>query len=417
MVDAKTYTPQSQNPFKPGAGHMPPHLAGRIKEIEAFEKLLQQTTILENVVLTGLRGIGKTVLSERLRPIANNNGWLWTGSDLSESTSVSEQSLAIRILTDIAVVTSGITYDVENIQLAGFESNIESIEKKIDLPFLQRLYQDSPGLSSDKLKSVLEFVWLHIKKYPKVKGIVFAYDESQNMCDHSEGNQYPLSMLLDVFQSIQRKEIPFMLLLVGLPTLFPKLVETRTYAERMFSVMSLCKLTKNESKEAVVKPIEDINHPVKFDEKSVELIVGASDGYPYFIQFICREAYDVFLQKINDQDKPSVPLHEIVAKLDTDFFSGRWARATDRQKELLAIIAKVETSEKEFTSAQISEIIKVNSFVKISSSQINQMLNTLIKNGLIYKDRYGKYCFAVPLLREFISRQDVSIRNISNSDN
>ena len=94
-----------KNPFRPGAGHMPPYLAGREAEEKEFRRLLAQDTILENLILTGLRGVGKTVLLEKFKPIAIQDGWLWVGTDLSETISVSETNLAIRILTDLSVVT------------------------------------------------------------------------------------------------------------------------------------------------------------------------------------------------------------------------------------------------------------------------------------------------------------------------
>src|SRR6266404_5557062 len=97
-----------KNPFKPGAGHMPPHLAGRGSETKDFQRLLEQETILRNIVLTGLRGVGKTVLLETWKPIAIQKKWLWVGTDLSESTSVSEETLVTRLLTDLSVVTAGI---------------------------------------------------------------------------------------------------------------------------------------------------------------------------------------------------------------------------------------------------------------------------------------------------------------------
>jgi len=101
----KPAAPKFDNPFRPGAGHMPPYLAGRKEEENEFRKLLKQKTILQNLILTGLRGVGKTVLLETFKPIAIQEGWLWVGTDLSESASVSEESLATRILTDLAVVT------------------------------------------------------------------------------------------------------------------------------------------------------------------------------------------------------------------------------------------------------------------------------------------------------------------------
>src|SRR5438034_7039277 len=103
-----------KNPFRPGAGHMPPYLAGREHEIKEFRQLLSQETILENLILTGLRGLGKTVLLETFKPLAIQHGWLWAGTDLSESTSITEENLAIRLITDLSVVTSSIVIAVKD---------------------------------------------------------------------------------------------------------------------------------------------------------------------------------------------------------------------------------------------------------------------------------------------------------------
>src|ERR1700732_4617806 len=98
------------NPFRPGAGHQPPYLAGRKYEESEFRRLLKQTTIMENLVLTGLRGVGKTVLLETFKPLALSMGWLWCGTDLSESASVTEDAFALRILTDVSLVTSALIF-------------------------------------------------------------------------------------------------------------------------------------------------------------------------------------------------------------------------------------------------------------------------------------------------------------------
>src|SRR4051794_33364851 len=98
-----------KNPHRPGAGHMPPHLAGREKEYAEFDRLLLQDEILENLVLTGLRGVGKTVLLETFKPRALQAGWLWASADLSESASIGENALAQRILADLALVASSAT--------------------------------------------------------------------------------------------------------------------------------------------------------------------------------------------------------------------------------------------------------------------------------------------------------------------
>ena len=129
--------------------------------------------------------------------------------------------------------------------------------------------------------------------------------------------------MLDVFQSIQRQSVPFMLALSGLPTLFPKLVDARTYAERMFRVLFLNRLDPPDVRAAIVKPIQEDDCPITFTEESIRLIEKHSGGYPYFIQFICHEAFDVFLaQAAAGPGNPSVPITEITAKLGQRLLRG-----------------------------------------------------------------------------------------------
>lgn len=391
------------NPFRPGAGHMPPYLAGRQKEKEEFFRLLGQETVLENLVLTGLRGVGKTVLLDTFKPIAIQQSWLWVGTDLSESTIICEDRIAVRLMTDMAPLTSSIVLKQE-LPRIGFSQSTKQVNPRLDFQTMNELYTRTPGLASDKLKVVLEFVWSCLGSQ-QMKGVIFAYDEAQNLSDHAESKEYPLSLMLDVFQSIQKKNIPFMLVLVGLPTLFPKLVEARTFAERMFHVVFLKRLGEKDSRDAVLKPIQDTKCPVKLNDESVRLIIEVSGGYPYFIQFICREVYDVFLQKHTVGEKASVPIVEITRKLDNNFFAGRWARATDRQRELLTVIANLENCDDEFTVQEVSEMSKKLLAKPFSPSHVNQMLAALSEVGLVYKNRHGRYSFAVPLLGRFILRQ------------
>ena len=392
------------NPFRPGAGHMPPYLAGREAEQQEFRRLLGQEIILENLVLTGLRGVGKTVLLETFKPIALQSKWLWAGTDLSETTSVSETNLATRLLTDLSVVMSGITIQAGNKSGIGFAAKSQSIVRPVTYQYLSEIYNATPGLTSDKLKGVLEHTW-ELLRQTGCRGLVFAYDEAQNLSDNAQKDQYPLSVLLDVFQSIQRKNIPFMLALAGLPTLFPTLVESRTFSERMFRVVFLGRLGPEDSSAAIIQPIKDKNCPIKFNKESVETIVRISGGYPYFIQFICREVYDIWIQRIGSGQPTPIPVEEITRKLDSDFFAGRWAKATDRQRELLYVISLIEENNEEFTVQEVVEMSELALDKGFSSSHVNQMLSALSNSGLVYKNRHGKYCFAVPLMGQFIKRQ------------
>lgn len=397
---------QFTNPFRPGAGHMPPYLAGREKEVDEFRKLIRQKIVLDNMVLTGLRGVGKTVLLDTFKPIAIKSGWVWVGTDLSEAASLTEERIAIRLLADMAAVTSSLVIGHEEIAGVGFAPESSRIEVRLDYETLVAHFQKTPGLVVDKLKSVLELVWTYLS-HEGHRGIIFAYDEAQNLGDHSENGEFPLSVLLDTFQSIQKKEIPFFLVLVGLPTLFPKLVESRTFSERMFHVVFLDRLTKADSKDAILKPIEKAGCPHPLSNELVEMIVNESGGYPYFIQYICREVYDVALQKADRGEQLIVSIPDITRKLDADFFSGRWARATDRQRDLLRVISQLPNCDEEFTVQEVAEKSKDFLEKPFSPSHISQMLANLCAVGLAYKNRHGRYAFAVPLLGQFIRRQPV----------
>ncbi len=392
------------NPFRPGAGHQPPYLAGRQAETREFRRLLGQDSILENLVLTGLRGVGKTVLLETLKPLASEKSWIWVGADLSESASLTEESIATRLCTDLSPITSAIVVSERRINPIGFAGDPATQEETLGYRQLRRLYEHTPGLALDKLKAVLESAWLAILRTNSIKGVIFAYDEAQNLADHSEKDEFPLSLLLDTFQSLQRKGLPLMLVLTGLPNLFPKLVDARTFCERMFRVLFLESLSRKHSEAAIQKPFQSMPNVPPLDESSLNTIIDMSGGYPYFIQFICREVYDVFVQCWQRKEAASVPVYEIQQKLDTDFFSARWGRTTDRQRDLLFVISQLPECDHEFSVQEIVEQSRKAPGSSFSGSHANQMLAALARQGLIFKNRHGRYSFAVPLLGDYIRR-------------
>jgi len=393
-----------KNPYRPGAGHMPPYLAGRAAEEREFRRLLRQDTILENLILTGLRGVGKTVLLERFKRVAIQEGWLWVGTDLSETTSVSETNLPVRLITDLSVVTSGLTLSLGQSSTPGFTSGNEEILQPVNYSYLSSIYEDTPGLIVDKLKRVLEFVWSLVCQTNK-NGVIFAYDEAQNISNNSRKEQYPLSVLLDAFQSLPRRNIPFMLALVGSPTLVARLGDARAFSERMFRVLSLGQLSEPDSRDAIVKPVEDADCPFAFTPRSVAAIAELSGGYPYFIQFICREVFDLWIQQLYDDRVPAIPTDEIIRKLDSDFFAGRWARATDRQRELLHVIAQLDNARGAFSVHDIEAQSSKTLDKGFSNSQASQMLLSLANAGFVFKNGNGRYSLAVPLMDGFIRRQ------------
>ena len=391
--------PAFQNPFRPGAGHPPPYLAGREAEKKEFARLLEQETILENLILTGLQGIGKTVLLDALRPTALKEGWLWVGGQFSEAASSTEERLTTRILTDLSVLTSQIALPETLRRSTGVDYPALTFEA------LASVCRGAPGLPVDKLKAVLTSAWAVVSQAPDTRGIIFAYDEVQILNEHPEQAQFPTALLLDTFQSLQRQGLPLMLVFAGLPNLFRKLVESRTYAERMFRIRFVDRLTPQAGEEAIRRPMADLRRTLQLTDDSVREIVSRSGGYPYFLQFICKEVYDTFIQRRKAGGQPSVPVAEIERKLDSDFFAGRWARCSDRQRDLLGLIARLDDPDTQFAVKDVELLSRAHLDKPFSGSHIVQMLAALERKGLIFKDRRARYAFAVPLFGQFIRRE------------
>jgi hypothetical protein len=241
-----------------------------------------------------------------------------------------------------------------------------------------------------------------------VKGIVFAYDEAQNLSDKAKDKQFPLALLLDVFQSIQRgaNALAFMLVLTGLPMLFPKLIKARAYTERMFDVLALDRLPEDECRKAITIPLEKHNCPLRLSENAVKQIIELSSGYPYFIQFICKEVFDVWIERDSSGQAASVTVSDLVKKLDLRFYSGRWDNASDRQRDFMMVLAMIPSSGGEFTQQEIahaSEELLLDKRFSVASAAM--MLKTLTDLGFVFRNRRGKYSFTVPMMGDFIVRR------------
>ena len=395
-----------QNPFRPGPGTKPLYLAGRINEQRDFVRALQTADLTTNIIITGLRGVGKTVLLDQLRPLAAQYGWLWTGNDWNEAAAVSEKDVATRLIVDLTAVLSPlVTYRVDELPF-GFAAQTTGNERTLQFEDLWNIYNATRGFDSDKLKAVLEHV-ARIISAARIKGVVFAYDEAQNLADKKDKGQFPLSLVVDVFSNLQKRDLgcQFLLVLTGLPTLIANLNEARTYTERMFHTLILDRLSESETRDAVLQPLHISRSTLRFAEATIARIVKESKGYPFLIQYICREVFDAWIGRMTVGEAPSVPKAEITAKLDLDFFAPRWNRATDRQQVFMQVIATLEGSDGEFAIQDITRASRDLLLNPFNPSHATQMLGHLAEKGLIYRTRRGAYCFAVPLLANFIRRQ------------
>jgi hypothetical protein len=160
-----------------------------------------------------------------------------------------------------------------------------------------------------------------------------------------------------------------------------------------------------ETREAILRPIQISQSTLTFAEATIKKIIKESQGYPFLIQYICREVFDAWIRRMTVGEAPSVPMTAITAKLDLDFFAPRWNRATDRQQIFMQVIATLESADGEFTIQEITLASRELLKKPFNPSHATQTLAHLAEKGLIYRNRRGAYCFAVPLLAAFIRRQ------------
>jgi hypothetical protein len=400
-----------ENPYRPGAGHTPPFLAGRVNEQRFFKRHLLNNPITENVLITGLRGVGKTVLLEDTRQLAVKFNWLWVGNDLSESSTLNEERLALRILTDLSAAVLRKMADA-NAAEAG-----ASLAKRLELvpilevdstPFafeqLKQQYDAAGGLPLDRLKSVLQSAIALVHK-AQMTGIVLAYDEAQCLSDRPDHDQFPMSMLVELICSLQRNQTSAAILLVlsGLPQVFDALTSSRTYTERMFHVMTLDRLDWDDTREALRKPFAPLMPPLFASDELLDKVAQMSGGYPYLIQFFGRELVDQILENGGTLATGDFPAPRTMDRLDSGLFAARWNRTSQRQREFLRLIALRPVSPASHFSA--ADILLVPNDAGFTLATAGQTLASLVERGLIYRTRHGRYAFTVPMSENMILRR------------
>jgi hypothetical protein len=394
-----------ENPYRPGAGHAPPFLAGRDGEQSHFKRVLRELRPSDNFLITGLRGFGKTVLLGRLRGMAEEHGWIWVGNDLSESASLSEERLALRILTDLAHTISA--------KLPAKSTANGSAGQKAPAPdfgcdqrvfeALKGVYENSPGLPNDRLKAVIQRA-SSLAARARAHGIILAYDEAQCLSDHADRDEFPMSMLVETVASLQKGDaiVPVMLVLSGLPHVQDALTDTRTYTERMFRVMRLDRLSRDETRAALSTPLEHLMPPLYISRDLLDKVVDLSGGYPYLIQFFGKELVDKLLENGGTLPADAFPADDTLERLDAGLFGARWNKTTDKQREALGLLAgRGPDAGREFSAQELATL----SDGGMTNPQASLMLQTLCDRGLVYRTRHGRFAFTVPMSESMINRR------------
>ena len=379
------------NPFRPGNGIMPPYLAGREDEILWFEKSLSSALSLpQNLILSGIRGTGKTVLLRKFEEICTKKKWLFVKREFNTKLNQEGEFLNV-LLTDLVAKTKGVALAKKLKKPAmGFG---REYKEDIEGDLISILIQKYSGPLGDRLEAILKDVYESVLE-AGYNGLVFLYDEFHFIEDGRIADNFPLSLLLESFSHVQQEGLRYYLVLSGLPPLFPNLVKAKTYSERMFSVKSVENLSKEASEKAISLPLK--NYKISFTNELMNFIVEETQGYPYFLQF-----YPYYLiqniprKKISLKDfNEMYPL--LLRELDESFFSGRFNRASDSEQKIILEMARL-APEVKFSDLREK--------AKIDKNYLNQILISLMEKRLIFRIGRGKYKFTLPLFEKFLLRK------------
>ena len=383
-----------RNPFAPGAGSPPPELAGRDSVRQKMQLCLGRLRIgrpAKSVMLIGLRGVGKTVLLDKMMRDAKADGIITIRIEAPEGRSLPallapQLRLALLRLNRIAKAAD---HAVRGLRaLAGFASKLKVTFNDIEVGFD---YDPEPGLADNgdlegDLTMLLEQVGLAAQAAETVVAIYI--DELQYV------EEAQLAALISALHRCSQAQLPLTVIGAGLPQLRGKMGDAKSYSERLFDFPEIGPLNSEESSVAIIKPI--LSEGAGIDANAVELIISETKGYPYFLQEWGKHAWDIASQSpitVNDIECAS---KEAIATLDESFFRVRFDRLTPKEKQYLRAMAELGPGP--HRSGDIAGVL-----IRETSS-LGPIRSSLIVKGMIWSPTHGDTAFTVPLFDEFMKR-------------
>lgn len=389
----------SKNPFRPGVGTRPLHLAGRDQPMRRFAAMLRAAPEQPaNMRLTGLRGVGKTVLLGEFQAIAEGEGW--ASAMLEFQPGHNAEGALVTALTSVAQEARERLSRMERIRKAvgGVARNAGTLG--VGWGEFMLTYDPIVGQPREDItRALFEVVETAVEKGRP--GFVLLLDEAQVVRDETKRNgEHPLSLLISSVVALQRREIPLGLVLCGLPTLTGNLLKARSYTERMFRGEEIGSLNQDDAREAFAQPLAENGSDVKADTDLISRVVGEVEGYPYFIQLWGAELWDA--AEIGEVDRLTTDLLETVRpdiyrRLDIDFYNPRVETLTPAEQDVLLGTA--------FADYPPLIVSKLNDAINKTPANVNVLLGRLVDNGVLYRLRKGEYDYTAPRFRDYLLRR------------
>ena len=400
------------NPYQPGVGTPPPYLADRDVQLARFRAYLRDFPAKRrNVRLSGLRGVGKTVLLKEYRSLARDRDWVVIRRDLTARL-CQESAFALAIADDLDTAIRAFSGSAKlKAVLAASRQAVGEIT--VGLPggasiSVRPTASTSASILEDRVTAALRHVGRLAAKAER--GVLLLYDEAHTMADTPRAHQYPLSALLGAFVQVQDEDdppAPVMLVVSGLPPLIQHLQAARSHAERLFRVEELGNLSLVSAQPgglspaalALTKPAEDSG--IRFQRTVAETIAADVDGYPYFIQKYGEALWDAADAANADRITPRLyqaTRARIQDALDAEFFDTRYGDAP-RADQLTLRVAASLGGERFKLGALAQE------FTNRKTNATQQSVNRLLKSNHLYRVSQGVYAYTAPLFGDCLRRR------------
>lgn len=383
---------RARNPYTPNAGAPPRYFAGRAAEVEDFRILLRRLAAgytEQSVVVTGLRGVGKTVLLGEYRRIADEEGWVAIDAEVSKNTDFGPQmaNLARRALLQVSPrVRWGARARAAAATLKSFSLTVQpdgSLTGGLDVE--QQWGKADTGILNEDLADVFEAVGEAAKETGR--GVIFLFDEIQFL------KKVELEALIGaVHRTVQRK-LPVTFAGAGLPQLPGLAGDAKSYAERLFKFPMIGELPDAAAREAVIEPARA--EGVEYEPEAVDAIVRYTEGYPYFLQEYGRAAWNIAEGGTITRADVQAAGDVVDAELDESFFRARVQRCSP--EELRYMRAMAELGPEALKAGDVAQVLGK------ASEQVAPVRARLINKGLLYTPRHGYAKFTVPQFDRFIA--------------
>ncbi len=392
-----------RNPFAPGAGQRPPELAGRERELTAFDVLLERVSRgrpERSLVLTGLRGVGKTVMLGELRSRALHRGWASGKVEVKAGASLRRPLSAAlhRAVRDLAVrhrAPDRVDEVLGVLKAFALKANPEGTGMRdkwqpgIDVP-ATRGRADSGDMEIDLVEL---FTCVAELAADVGTGLVLLLDEMQDLGGDD------VSAMCASCHELSQSGAPLVVVGAGLPHVPSVLAASKSYSERLFRYLRIDKLDPEAAEQAVRAPVQ--REDADIDDDALTALYETSGGYPYFVQAYGKAAWDAAPGARITAADVVIAGPEAEAELAVGFFGSRLERATPAEREYLYAMAELAdlhgAPDAAVATAQVAE------HLERKASSLSPARDSLLKKGLVYATERGFVAFTVPHFGRFLA--------------